>query len=312
VSTFLTELSRRVAERWLTLLVLPGLLFVGVAVAGAGVLGHRHWNELGRLHTSLTAVASDPVAQTTTAVALAAAALLGCAAGAGLLAQALSRVIERMWLGDWPGPMARLAEPLVVRRRRRWTLADNSYRTAVKAALRAKDERSVTAGSTPVSGGRDAQLARLHAARNRISLSLPQRATWIGDRLLAVDARIHQTYDLDLVSAWPRLWLLVPDATRSELRDARQRFDATTRLAGWGTLYVLLGAWWWPAAVLGVIIIGVAWVRGRSAIDLFAELAEATVDVHGRNLARALGIECVGALTPEDGLSITRTLRKQA
>ncbi|MGW4817488.1 hypothetical protein ACWEP4_00580 [Streptomyces sp. NPDC004227] len=37
---------------------------------------------------------------------------------------------------------------------------------------------------------------------------------------------------LDLTSAWPRLWLTVPDAVRSELRTARPGFDAATVTAG--------------------------------------------------------------------------------
>ena len=48
MNAFLGELGRRLAERWVTLLLLPGALFVA-AVTVASVLGHGRALDLGAL-----------------------------------------------------------------------------------------------------------------------------------------------------------------------------------------------------------------------------------------------------------------------
>ncbi|QES04616.1 hypothetical protein DEJ44_02665 [Streptomyces venezuelae] len=150
----------------------------------------------------------------------------------------------------------------------------------------------------------------LNEARNRIALSRPARPTWMGDRLLAADARVHRTYRIDLTSAWPRLWLLLPDTAHAEVRAARSALTAAARRAAWGLLYLLPALWWWPAALIAVVTWGGAWRQGRVAVHEFAELVESAVDLHGRDLATALGIPCEEQLTATTGLAITRTLRK--
>jgi hypothetical protein len=113
-----------------------------------------------------------------------------------------------------------------------------------------------------------------------------------------------------VASAWPRLWLLLPEAPRADLQSARAALTTAARRAAWGALCLLLGLWWWPAAIAGVVACVGGWRQGRLAVDAFAELVEATVDLHGRELAAALGIPCEAALTREVGVRITRTVRK--
>ncbi|CAL9530204.1 hypothetical protein SUDANB140_04038 [Streptomyces sp. enrichment culture] len=120
----------------------------------------------------------------------------------------------------------------------------------------------------------------------------------------------RRAYDLDLESAWPRLWLVVPEPVRAELLDAREKVDTSCRLVGWGMMYLLLGAMWWPALVIGMCTLVVAWRRERAALDACATLVEATVDVHGRDLALSLGIPCEGAFTHDVGATVTRALQK--
>lgn len=52
------------------------------------------------------------------------------------------------------------------------------------------------------------------------------------------------------------------------------------------------------------------WRLGRAAIAIYAGLIEGTVDLHGRDLAVALGFDCPARLVPELGLEITKALRK--
>lgn len=301
MNAFFNELGKRLAERWLTLLVLPGLLFVATVYA-ASVLGQSHWYDLPLLRQRLTALAVAPAARTTGGVVLAAAVALLAASAAAFIAQSCAFVMTRAWLGDWPRVLGLLSQALTARRKRCWQLAAQRYEVALLAKARQIQ------GSD--SGGELEDTTALNAARNRISLEPPQRPTWAGDRMASVAVRVDRAYDLDLVSAWPRLLLVLPDAAREELRAASERFDAASRLAGWSLLYLATAPWWWPGAVLGSTAALIAWVRSRSATDSYAELVEAAVDVHGGLLAQALGLGGEGPLTPERGLTVRRRIRK--
>ena len=84
------------------------------------------------------------------------------------------------------------------------------------------------------------------------------------------------------------------------------------RPGAWGLLYVLPALWWWPAALIVAVTWAGAWRQGRLPVHEFAELVEAAVDLHGRDLATALGIPCEERLTAAEGREVTRTLRKGA
>ncbi|MER6380605.1 hypothetical protein [Streptomyces sp. NPDC001250] len=295
MASFLTELGKWFAEKWFALLVLPGLVFVVVA-SGAVVLGQRRWADVGRIPADVHRIHAAAGQHDATTVVLLSCGVLSGSVAAGLLAQGLGHAVARLWLGEW-WP-ASLARQLIARRRRRWSNAQRRYEDALRARARQRDDPEL-------------ETAQLNAARNRISLARPVRPTWIGDRIAAVDRRVFENYDLDLSSAWPRLWLIVPQTTRDELGSAREGFDSAARLAGWSVLYLVLACWWWPAALIALVGGTAALIRGRAGIDAFAQLVESAVDVHGRDLAEALGIPCPGQLEPAVGLQITRALRKR-
>ncbi|RMI37828.1 hypothetical protein EBN88_18160, partial [Streptomyces triticirhizae] len=156
----------------------------------------------------------------------------------------------------------------------------------------------------------DAEPARRGAERDRICLVPPRRPTWIGDRVEAADRRVLTAYGLDLGAAWPRLWLLVPEETRAELRTARRSYDAAAQLVAWSPLYLALAAWWWPALLIAATTLAVGIRRGRAAMDAFCALAESVVDLHARDLATALGLPCEGPLRRRTGRQMTALLRK--
>ncbi|MER5406040.1 hypothetical protein [Streptomyces sp. NPDC002769] len=300
VNAVLAELGKNLAARWLTYLVPSGLLFL--AVAGAGrLLGQAHWYDVGRITRALDELAGHPASRSTGGVVLAASATVIASAGLGLAAQALGGVVERCWAGDWPGPAKVPGRRLTERRRRRWRAAEDAYARV--------EARAVGLGA-PLDPGTTADLARHAAARNRISLEEPAHPCWIGDRVRALDLRVHRAYRLDLESAWSRLWLVLSADTRTELRGARDAYDAGVRLAAWSAPYLLVAVRWWPAALIAVGLGAVGLRRGRAAMDAFAELVESAVDLHGRELALALGVSCPGRLDREAGSEITAILRK--
>lgn len=322
MTAFLATLGGKLADTWLSLLVLPGLLYLAVAAAGS-VLGHRNPFGHGLLTERIDTMAGTPATHSPGTVVLVAALVLAASAGTSRLAGVLGGGVERLWLGDWPRPLRPAARALTRRRARRWSAADARYRQALTArALRAAAETRDTLAldasdgpptlDDPADGSTAPTTAELGEARNLIALARPARPTWMGDRLLAADARVHRAYAIDLTSAWPRLWLLLPDTAHGEIQAARSALTGAARRAAWGLLYVLPALWWWPAALVVAVTWTGAWRQARLAVHEFAELVEATVDLHGRDLATALGIPCEERLTAAEGLEITRTLRKGA
>ncbi|MFD9409816.1 hypothetical protein ACFWBN_22765 [Streptomyces sp. NPDC059989] len=287
MDSFLSGLGSKLAEKWLTVLVLPGLLFVlcvlsGIALRDAGALDLR---ELGDQASAAATRLRKDGAYVLVAVVTAALA----ATGAALLVQALGSLVGRFWLGRWPEAAA---GRLIRWRRDRWSDADEE----VAAAL---------------AEGRSEEVDTLTGRRNRMALSRPARPTWIGDRTHGVDVRVWHAYGLDLGSAWPRLWILADDSTRADITAARTAYDRAAALTGWGLLYLAVGLVWWPAAPAGAVAALTGWRRGRTAAATFADLAEATVDLHIRALAQQLGaLAPEAALTRDTGLRITALLRK--
>ncbi|MFI6737050.1 hypothetical protein ACIBI9_29340 [Nonomuraea sp. NPDC050451] len=290
MESFLSGLGGKIAEKWLTTLVLPGLLFAG-AVLIAWSLSHEHALDPRFLLVQIGAVTAGVGRGGTVPVILAVTVMMVCASAAALAARGGGFLIQRLWLRQWRGPLARR---LVERRQADWTAADDEL------ADHLADTREDTA--------REHELA---AVRNNIALAFPAHPTWIGDRARSVEVRVWHTHGLDLGSAWPRLWLIVTDSTRAQIMAARDAFNQAGGLVGWGLLYVALGAFWWPAAVAGLMTALTGWYRTRLAVAAYADLVEATTDLNAKLLAIELGLlESDISFSRDVGLKITRLLRK--
>jgi hypothetical protein len=267
VTTLLADLGRRLADRWLGAVLLPGLLFV--AAAGCGlVLRHSSGLDAARLGDRLDGL-GERLSSRPASVALLLAGTLLAAGAAGLAAQGLAAAVRRLW---------------VARRPHRWV------------AWRRRRARAARGGGA---GGPDRYL--------------PARATRIGDRFRLIDERIDAQYGLSVALVWPRLWLLLPETTRPVIRGAHVRYQDSTELTAWGLLTVLLGLIWWPALPVGAGTVVVGHYRGRRSAEALAELVEAAVDTHQRQLAEAVGVALPqGRITPAVGLQINDILNKRA
>ncbi|MFC4534745.1 hypothetical protein [Sphaerisporangium dianthi] len=272
METLLGELGKRISDRWVIRLVLPGLLWL-VAAATAVVLGHARPFDAAalvqRAEQAGMALSARPVA-----AAAAVAAVLGAAVVAGLTAQALGRAVRAVWLGLWRGPAAPLG-----RRVRAWRLRRATARPPEGAAVPGR--------------------------------FLPARPTWIGDRFRLAGERVDAQYGLRLALVWIPLWQVLEEPIRTPVQEAADRFDETVRLAGWGALYAATGVLWWPGLPVGALVMVIAWRQGRAAAAGFADVVEATVDTRHRALAEALGVALPhGRLTRAEAAVINDLLHK--
>jgi hypothetical protein len=293
---FFQELARRLAERWVGLLVVPGTLFAATAWAGWHL---NHTWDSEALTREVRAMGAEIAGwPTPTQVLLVVAVGLGVSA-VGLAVQALAGVTRAVWLGNWP---RRVSAPMVTWRQTRWDASTQRRRDLQnhhpKAARTEKEQEAINRAA--------AQTTRLSPAR-------PGKPTWMGDRGHAVEQIARDRYGLDLTYGWPRLWLVLPEQTRTEITTAHAAFVSSVATASWAWPYLALAIVWWPAAVIAATIGVTGWIRGRSATQELATLSEAVVDLHGRTLAIALGVadpNTMGPLTPTEGAVITAIVRK--
>jgi hypothetical protein len=250
----LTEVGKRVATRWFLGVLLPGLLLVAVAYCAA-VLGHRHALDIDALNGAAERTADSGRSRPARLVVEIALAL-GLAGLLGVAARGTGRLVQRFWLR----------------------------------------ERHLLPGSARSRWSR--QSRELAAAKRRgidpVRAYLPRRPTWMGDRVRLIEARVRAQYRFSATLVWPRIWLLTPDQVHAPIGNARTRFDDACVLAGWATLYVLVGVCWWPAALAGLVTALTAVRRARVALDEFGTLVESAIDLHWRALAAALGITIAG------------------
>ncbi|MEV2223853.1 hypothetical protein AB0E01_28790 [Nocardia vinacea] len=296
-----SELAKKLAEKWLSLLVLPGAFYL--AVAGAALtLGHSHALDVGLLVHKITSYAKNPAVTATGGQVVLLVATLAGAAAVGLGAQAVGTLVEHVALAvewdTWPGPVRYPARWSVSRRRRRWDTADTVYNREFRMAL------------APDPAARPNSELRHRAARTRtrIAVERPERPTWSGDRIHAVALRLDRDHHLDLATVWPAVWLTLPDSTRDQLTTARTALARATTLVAWSVLYLALSVWWWPAALVGVVAAATARHRIRTATDTYATLLETATRLCAVSLATQLGIDHTGPLTPQLGHALTRHL----
>ncbi|WP_141747266.1 hypothetical protein [Streptomyces agglomeratus] len=297
----LTELGKKLAERWLSLLVLPGALYLAVA-ATAYTLGHARPFDLHLLTDQITTGAKAPAVATAGGQVVLLAAVLAGAAAVGLMAQSLGSLAEQLHLAadwqTWPAVARRVAGLATKYRRRRWRTASEDWHRLRQDAATARTR------------GTRADPAARHAARaamTRISPEHPDRPGWSGDRIHAAAVRLERDFHIDLAVLWPHVWLILPDTVRTEITAARQTLARATTLTAWSLLYLPLAAWWWPATAITAVLAFTSWRRTRTAADTYATLLEAATRLHARDLAEHLGLDPC-PLTQDVGDSLTRHL----
>jgi len=295
MSDFFKELAKTLAQRWVGLLAVPGALFVVGALLGTR-LGHAHALDLSMASQVFTTTATSVAGRAGTVQVVVLVVALLASAGVGLLVQAMAGVTRRLWLGQWPGGI------LTARRVRKW-----ERRLGHRQELESAEPAAARSASA------QHEIDRASARMNAVAMARPGRPTWMGDRIHAVESIAAGRYGLDLPFAWPRLWLTMPETARAEISAANGAFAAAVTVASWAWPTLLLGALWWPAVPVAVVIGVTGWVRGRAAITDLSALAESALDLYGCALATATGVETqrpAGPLEVDEGARVSAIFRK--
>ncbi len=105
--------------------------------------------------------------------------------------------------------------------------------------------------------------------------------TPLGNAVRASDCRVVRRFGLLPATAWPRLWLILPEDVKEELRTARGAVDTCVTTAIWGAGFAWFGFFAWWAAVAGVAVtVLTVWLWLPSRIAAFADLIESGFELH--------------------------------
>lgn len=129
----------------------------------------------------------------------------------------------------------------------------------------------------------------------QLHLPLPSQLmpTRLGNILRAAEQRPLEKYGLDAIVCWSRLWLLLPEAVKKDLQEARADLNTAARVWLWSLLFcgwTFLGwSLWatWPL-LLGVLSAWFAYGWAIAAARTYGELIEAAFDLHRHLLYQSL------------------------
>ena len=271
LGSFWDAVGGRLADRWAAVAGPVVVFWAGGALAWA--FAGSGWARLSKVTDWL----NGQKAAGQIAALLGALVVVGASA---VVVQRLSTPVLRLMEGYWPPWMNWLRRPLVGRAQRH-AEADNDAWQHLKAQ------------TEPPAVPTAAQLSELAALERRLQRwpSSPDRLlpTRTGNILRAVEIRPAAKYGLEAVIVWPRLWLILPDATRQELSTARASLDGSVAAAVWGVLFSGFTPLAWWALPVGVAVAAAAmvwWVPTRA--EVFADLVEAAYDLHRSSLYQQL------------------------
>jgi hypothetical protein len=263
---FLEGVSGKLAEQWVGALLTPAFVFWL-----AGLLAYCDRHGITPLETWLKQY-SEPIQIGILAIAL-------CTiAASAFIAQRFDTEVLRALEGYWYPGLRRLLIPCTQFQQFR-------YRRIVRQLKRIDPKlRSNTA--TPWERAEFVRYERLlHQFPEKTHDILPTR---LGNILRAAERRPYHRYGLDAIVCWPRLWLVLPEATKKDLQTARVELNNAVRLFLWSCLG-LGWAWWsWKIIPIALLAILFAYNWAIAAAATYADLIEASFDLHRNLLYQAI------------------------
>lgn len=198
-------------------------------------------------------------------------------AASGFVVQRLDLSVLRFLEGYWPNWLRPLRRRLV--------------RSVMKHHQRDLDRWQLLAQLAPAQRTAEQQEEFMQLDRQQLQMPAPHQMmpTRLGNILRAAERRPLEKYGLDAIVCWPHLWLLLPDATKTDLQAARADLDSAVRSWLWSLLFLIWGLWAWWAIPLGILTACFAYYRwALDAATAYATLIEAAFDLHRFDLYRTL------------------------
>lgn len=261
MNKFWELMAGKLVERWAS-------LSVGALVFWAGGLVAVAYGS-GGVPSFATSVMARPVVLQVVAVAGA----LVLVAASSLLVRRLSSPVLSLLQGPWHGlGLTKFSSRMAKRQRDKANDLTREWRGLAELL-----EKQPSAETQRRYVYLDDRLRRRPDAAEAADF-LP---TPIGNVVRAADCRVVQRFGLFPATVWPRLWLILPEDVKDELRTARNSVDACVSTAIWGAGFALFGFLDWRAAVAGVVVLVLTiWFWLPSRVAAFTDLTESVFELH--------------------------------
>lgn len=149
--------------------------------------------------------------------------------------------VLRFLEGYWPFPLTIIQVVLVHFLRKK---LESDLKRKYQIAEKLKNEKSLSKNKKSLSKNEKRKLEdEYDCLDKRIStLPAPDRLlpTRLGNILRAAEDYAYSRYGLHTFIVWQRLWLLIPEETKKEIREARQKLDQPISLMIWIILFSIL------------------------------------------------------------------------
>jgi hypothetical protein len=205
-----------------------------------------------------------------TQIALILVALLGVAA-TGMVLQRLTTPAQRLLEGYWPRIFDKLRNWLI----NRVTSRANSDLTNWGVLAARVSDGSASPRELLIYSRIDQRIRRVPAN------PAAYQPTRMGNSLRSAQSRPYDKYGLDANTLWPRLILLLPDATRKEFESARQSLEASVAALLYSIGFLVFTPWTplvIPVSLSIAFVTYFFWIPTRA--ETVADLLETVFDLH--------------------------------
>ncbi|WP_414623776.1 hypothetical protein [Calothrix sp. CCY 0018] len=262
---FLESFGSKLAEKWVATLLTPAFVFwLGGAAAGLQRFG---WKSASTWFSQQP----EPLQ-----IALLIGVLCVIAASAFVVQRfdlPVLRFLEGYW-HPWLRPLRRCLIALEAKRSQRISTRWQTLKR-IDPSQRNAEQRD--------------ELVQLDWQQLHLPLEKQLMPTRLGNILRAAEQRPLEKYGLDTIVCWSRLWLILPDAVKKDLQEARADLNTASRFWLWSLLFFIFWtflAWW--AAPVGIFSAIFAYNWALDAARNYGELIEATFDMHRHLLYQSL------------------------
>lgn len=112
--------------------------------------------------------------------------------------------------------------------------------------------------------------------------------TKLGNLLRASELYPHRVYGLEILTVFPRLWLVLPEGVQTEIAESRQHLDNMVKIVMLGVglfIWSFITPWIIP---VGVLIIVWGYFRAVQAVDTYGLMLRAAFDLYRFDLYKQL------------------------
>lgn len=283
----LEGVSSKLADQWVATLLTPAFVFWA-----GGLLAYVDRYGFTAIETGFQQF-SDPIQLGLIAIALC------TVAASAFVAQRFDTAVLRGLEGYWYPGLRYLSKPLLT-----WQKWCRGRTLKTLKRLQPKLQNNIATATERAESVRCDRA--LHQFPEQDDDLLPTR---LGNILRAAERRPYHRYGLDAIVCWPRLWLLLPEAVKKDLQAAQTELNNAVRLVFWSLLFLIWSVWAWWAIPAGLIAACFAYGWAVDAASVYANLIEATFDLHRQLLYQALNLSLPNA--PDEERRVGKQITKQ-